>query len=129
MECNTVTTTQKNYQALAWWSRQAQTTMHQEARERFEEKINAIMQTAPSGSGFDNGTTLESVDDHKMVFSTGFHHMDDNGMYIGWTHHKVIVRPCFWSGFSVSVTGKDRRDIKDYIGGTFHHWLNDEAAT
>lgn len=119
----------KNYQALAWWSYQIRNAIDQDARDRWQDKLDAIMNTAPSGSGFDNGTTLESVDDQKMVFNTGFHHMNEHGFYTGWTHHKVIVRPCFWSGIDIRVTGKDRRNIKEYIAEAFIHWLKEESAT
>lgn len=78
-------------------------------------------QHAPSGSGFDCGTTFcysDSTAD-KLVFSTSFHHMDEHGAYDGWTEHSVIVTPSF-SGIHVRVTGRDRNEIKDYIANAFY---------
>lgn len=107
--------------------------------ERERDDINRLVREfMPSGSGFDSGTTfdLDKSNRLKMVFNTGFHHMDDNGSYDGWTHHTVVVTPNF-GGFDIRVTGRDRNDIKDYIGETFenalfqeisHAWDNDTLA-
>ena len=75
---------------------------------------------APSGSGFDAGTTLDfdASNDEKIVFTTSFHHMDDNGFYCGWSEHTVIFTPSF-HGFNIRVTGRNVRDIKDYIADVF----------
>jgi hypothetical protein len=74
----------------------------------------------PHGAGFDNGTTimLDHSDECMMAFETSFHHMDDNGMYDGWTEHKVFVRSAF-NGFEIEITGDDRNDILDYIAEVF----------
>ena len=80
----------------------------------------------PSGSGFDNGTTLDdSTRENRIVFNADFHHMDDAGYYDGWTSHQVIVTPDLSFGFAVRVTGKNRNDIKNYIAETFHHCLSE----
>lgn len=78
----------------------------------------------PSGSGFDSGSTLNLDDSRsdRLVFETSFHHMNDSGMYDGWTEHRVIVIPCF-VGIELKVTGRDKRSIRDYIGDTFAEML------
>lgn len=70
----------------------------------------------PSGSGIDNGTMLDEYGSSpdKLVFSAGFHHMNDAGMYDGWTQHLIIVTPTF-NGISVRITGRNRNDIKAYL--------------
>jgi hypothetical protein len=75
----------------------------------------------PSGSGFDSGTTidLDASTADKLVFSTSYHHMNDVGMYDGWTEHDVIVTPDLASGFKLRITGRDRNGIKEYIAETF----------
>lgn len=75
----------------------------------------------PSGSGFDAGCKLmpESTP-NRLVFSAEFHHMDDGGFYDGWTEHQVIVSADLCFDYSLRVTGRDKRQIKDYIGDTFH---------
>jgi hypothetical protein len=83
----------------------------------------------PSGSGFDCGTKLDfdnSTGD-KLVFLTSFHHMNDSGMYDGWTEHSIIVTPSLIHGFNLKITGRDRNDIKEYIAETFGIALNEET--
>ena len=82
----------------------------------------------PSGAGFDNGTkiVLEECTEEKLVFTTSFHHMNENGVYDGWTEHKVIVKPSLFSGFVLKITGKDRNDTKDYIHASFVDCLYQE---
>lgn len=91
--------------------------------------LGMLENDAPSGSGFDNGTSLDLVmsTPEKLVFHTSFHHMNDGGMYDGWTEHSVIVRASLAFGIDVRVTGRDRGGIKDYIGDVFHAWLTAEA--
>jgi len=83
--------------------------------------------TLPSGSGFDNGTTIDhdATRGDRLVLLTAFHHMDDNGSYCGWTEHTVIVTPTF-AGFDIRVTGRNKRDIKDYIADVFHACLSEQ---
>lgn len=81
----------------------------------------------PRGSGFDNGTTLmEGSKPNRLVFITAYHHMNEGGYYDGWTNHTVIITPDLASGFNVRVTGRDRNDIKDYVGDSFHEALSQE---
>jgi hypothetical protein len=95
---------------------------------RAEGEFDQLLREAPSGSGFDSGTVLELATDNTLIFQTSFHHMNDNGMYIGWTHHRVVVKAVF-GGISLRVTGENKRDIKEYIGEVFWEWLNREVLT
>src|SRR6185369_12291929 len=59
------------------------------ASDRHQARLDAILQTAPSGSGFDSGTTLDdSSTPERLKFNTAFHHMSEHGFYTGWTHHQ-----------------------------------------
>lgn len=108
-----------------------------EWRDRWEERIeSAVQDQMPSGSGFDSGTTIDLDKSHGnlLVFHTAFHHMTEHG-YDGWTEHTVRVKPDFISGFDFTVSGRDRNDIKDYIGETFscilgelYDWPEESAA-
>lgn len=86
-----------------------------------------VKETAPSGSGFDNGTTLDfdASTPQRLVFLTSFHHMNENGFYTGWTEHTVIVTADLL-GLNVRVTGRDRAQIKDYIAEQFSNLDNPE---
>lgn len=99
----------------------------QEWSERHKDRILAIVKAhMPSGSGFDSGTSFDfdKSSPDKMVFNTYFHHMNDVGYYDGWTEHSVIVTPAF-HGFHLRVTGKNKNDIKDYIGDVFYNALSE----
>jgi len=52
--------------------------------------------------------------------------MNDGGMYDGWTEHTVSITPAF-AGINVSVSGRNRNDIKDYLGDTFQCALTAEV--
>ncbi len=102
---------------------------------RFSEARRDMIETLcrdylPSGSGFDNGTELDAdrSTSGRLVFNVGFHHMDSNGFYDGWTHHSVIVTPSLVSGYDLRVTGRNKRDIKDYIAETFHAALGQSLS-
>lgn len=90
------------------------------------EKLESVMQSAPSGSGFDNGTELDYAksSENKLVFNTAFHHMNEDGYYTEWTQHQVIITPALARDYDIKVTGKNKNDIKDYIADTFVSWLS-----
>jgi len=94
-----------------------------------DELESDLKETAPSGSGFDNGTELDykNCTRTKLVFNTAFHHMNDDGYYTRWTSHSVIITPDF-NGFNIRVTGRDHNMIKEYIADTFHEWLQAEGG-
>lgn len=83
-----------------------------------------IMDCLPSGSGFDSGTELVSADNTKIVFETGFHHMNENGFYTGWTNHLVYVKPSFIGEYDIRITGRNVNGIKEYIADVFHNVLS-----
>ncbi len=95
--------------------------------EKHEDKLSELLNANfPSGSGFDGGTGLdmEKSTSERLVINADFHHMDESGGYDGWTNHNVIVTPSLEFGFSLQITGKDRNDIKTYIGDTFWEVLD-----
>ena len=80
----------------------------------------------PTGSGFDSGTDIDwqksSVD--KLVFTTSFHHMDENGFYCGWSDHTVTVKPSLAFGYRLSISGRNVNEIKEYMYQTFSFILD-----
>lgn len=97
---------------------------------RHKETLKELLETSPSGSGFDNGTELaNNSTEEKLIFETAFHHMNDNGYYTGWTSHLITLTPSFVFGFTLKVSGRNHRDIKDYIGEVFHCWLSEEVSS
>lgn len=96
---------------------------------KHSEKLDYLAkQYLPSGSGFDSGTTLDvdASSNEKLVFNTAYHHMSDSGMYDGWTEHTITLRPSLSHGFELSISGRDRDQIKDYIHEQFKRALDDE---
>lgn len=94
------------------------------------ETLKALTAQLPSGSGIDNGTKLlaDECKPGKLVFAFGFHHMNENGMYDGWTEHELHVTPSF-DGIDLRITGLDRNDIKDYLYDVYHHALTAEVES
>lgn len=87
-----------------------------------------VEQFMPSGSGIDSGTKIDwgQSTPEKLVFLTSYHHMNECGMYDGWTEHKVIVTPSLCSDYDLKITGRDRNSIKEYLAETFASALDTE---
>jgi hypothetical protein len=96
---------------------------------KHSEKLEKIIKDGPWGSGIDEGVELDhcrsNVD--RLVFTTAFHHMNENGCYDGWTNHEVIVKACLFNGVSIRITGRNRNDIKGYLADLFHSWLTEDV--
>lgn len=108
---------------------------HLNMKADIEDEIERLVKEhLPSGSGFDAGTTLDlDMSDSsvyrypgRLAFKTSFHHMDEHGGYDGWTDHFVHAMPD-WQGITLVVTGRDRKQIKEYIHETFHQALMQEV--
>lgn len=80
-------------------------------------RLSELCDELPHGSGIDKGINLDidASTGEKLVFNTSFHHMNDGGYYDGWTDHTVVVRPSLMFGFTVSIGGRNRNDIKDHL--------------
>lgn len=98
---------------------------------RWHERLKNIERNSlPSGSGLDNGTKIDLAESgsERIVLVTSFHHMNDHGFYTKWTEHKIIVKPCLLSGFTIRVTGRDHRDVKNYLAELFDEVLRREST-
>lgn len=98
--------------------------------DRWDSRILRLVKDhLPSGSGFDCGTEFltEESGRERLRFKTSFHHMDEYGGYCGWSEHVITIKPDFCIGFTVSVSGKNTRDIKDYIAEVFRNALTVET--
>jgi hypothetical protein len=72
----------------------------------------------PSGSGIDDDGTKIDIDrstGERIVLTLGFHHMDDNGFYDGWSDHTITVRASLIHDISLTIGGPNRNAIKDYL--------------
>lgn len=98
---------------------------------KHEERIEQIVADfLPSGSGWDCGTKIDlgNSTGEKLVLYGEWHHMNDGGFYDGWAAHVITVRPSLAFDLSISISGRDRNEIKDYLRDTFAQCL-DEILT
>lgn len=87
-------------------------------QEKHEETIFGIQKNClPHGSGIDgdNVIDLEKSTDEKIIIHTSYHHMNEGGYYDGWTEHTITVRPSLTRGFDMTISGRDRNQIKEYL--------------
>lgn len=102
-----------------------------EWRDRHQSRIEALAQhELPRGSGVDSGckVDLDRSTADRIVITTAFHHMDENGYYDGWTEHTITVKPSFIGRFSLKISGRDRNGIKEYLSDLFYHALSVEGV-
>lgn len=98
--------------------------------EKHEETIlKLVSDNMPHGSGFDSGTQIDlgKSTGSKLVFHTSYHHMNDNGMYDGWTDHTVTVKPSLMFGFDLNISGRDRNGFKEYAYEVFSNCLSEDV--
>lgn len=86
-----------------------------------ERALRLVSNHMPSGAGIDTGTKLDmdKSTPERLVFTFGYHHMNETGYYDGWTEHTLIVTPSLLSGIDLRITGRDRNQIKDYLHETY----------
>jgi hypothetical protein len=97
---------------------------------KHEQRLRDLVRNhLPSGSGWDSGTTidLERSTGTKLVFTGGFHHMDDNGGYDVWTEHTITVRAHLFLDLDIEISGRDLNDVKDLLHGLFYEALQAPA--
>jgi hypothetical protein len=92
--------------------------------------VDAVLKTGPSGSGIDGELKIDyyASKADRLVLKTAFHHMDCAGGYDGWTYHELIVTPSLQFGINIRITGRDRKDIKEYLAEVFDTWLNADVV-
>ena len=97
--------------------------------EKHQATLTAYDAALPSGSGIDNGShILPDSKPDRIRISADFHHMDDAGGYDGWTEHVVIVKPTLLSDFDLSITGRNRNSIKEYLHDVYAEDLAQEIS-
>ena len=97
--------------------------------EKHEDKLNELVNDhMPSGSGIDAGMYLDfhNSKPDKLIFTFEYHHMDENGMYSGWTDHKLTVTPSLYNDFYTYISGRNKNYVKDYLYEIFEYALRQE---
>lgn len=87
----------------------------------WREKIYELVELLPHGNGIDEGVKFDydNSTPEKLIFTCGFHHMDQNGYYSGWTYHNLTITPSLQFGFKMKISGKNKNDIKAYLYDLF----------
>jgi len=88
-------------------------------------ELQDLKKQLPSGSGIDGSTNFEKFANNKIVISSSFHVMDENGFYDRWVDFVVTVRPAFIGSIDVTITGKfgKDQDIKEYLQTLYYDAL------
>jgi len=99
--------------------------------DKHTERIETLVANhLPRGSGIDQYPTLDLDEstEERLVFHFGYHHMNENGFYDGWTEHILIVRPSLQFDIVLRITGKDRNRVKDCLYDAFDIALRVEVT-
>lgn len=115
-----------------------------------DEIYEIINQYLPSGSGIDDGIKLfvteeeyeffksssSIADDGKVILTSSFHVLDENGYYDEWIKFIVEIIPSLAHNFRLNIKGrfsnraynvkKDASDIKEYLYDLFSEALTKE---
>ena len=91
-------------------------------------RLKALEDMLPHGSGIDGNNCIlaDKTTNTRIVITTEFHHMNEVGFYDGWTDHVVNAQPSFRGHVVVTVTGRNRNDIKDHLAMEFAESLDQE---
>ena len=97
--------------------------------EKHLERLEDYNDNLPSGSGFDSGSKIDfdSTNESKITINTSYHFMDQNGFYDGWEDYTIVVKASLFNDFTLTIKGKNRDDIKDYMYEVFDFALREEV--
>lgn len=127
-QCDTDMTTLLNTLANALVAREnCHAKGNTEWFDKWTAAIHSIEDDLPSGSGIDRGTKvdLDLSDGRKMiVLDLSYHHMNEGGMYDGWTEHRCTITPDLLHGFTIKFSGPNRNDIKEYLHDVYQTALS-----
>jgi len=107
-------------------------SVNEEWKAKHLERLEVLEDMLPSGSGFDSGCKInvEASSKDKIVFSFEYHHMNEDGYYVGWTNYIVTVTPAF-EEFDIDIQLREDdeeskelwEDMEDYIYDTLYFAL------
>lgn len=103
---------------------------NKEWTEKHSERLESLVENnMPHGSGVDSGVKFDwnRSKDNKLVFTFGYHFMNENGYYDGWEDYTLVVTPSLQFDYELRFIGKNRNDIKDYFYDTFQECLSSEV--
>jgi hypothetical protein len=96
-------------------------------KHRHAARLDAMAKELPSGAGIDCGTKIDRdrSTPEKIILTMSYHHMNENGYYDGWTEHTITCRPSFIHGIKLTIGGRDRNQVKDYLHDVYSTALSE----
>ena len=94
--------------------------------DKWDDKINSIINSLPHGSGIDSDITLMDVSTgEKIVIESSYHCMNENGCYDSWINFRLTITGSLMFGFNLNITGNfgKYQDVKDYLHEIFSYDL------
>jgi len=94
-------------------------------------KIEKIIDTyLPSGSGINSGVSFnfDLSTSKKLIFTSSFHYMNNNGFYDGWIDFKIEIKPDLQFLYNMKIIGDFTKDkqLKDYLYDLFSECFNQQ---
>jgi hypothetical protein len=112
--------TEKLYQVIANALMALTNATTKEWKQNWNDRLDQIERDLlPNGSGFDTRPKIHrqlynrSKDTFKIDFE--FHHMNDIGMYDGWTIHTISVKADLINELHCTINGPNKRGCKEYF--------------
>ena len=104
---------------------------------RWSERLEGYeTEQLPSGSGIDCGTkiNLDESTGERLVMTLSYHHMNESGMYDGWSEIQIVVAPSLIHDISLDITAidaaqpeEDMELLFDYLGDLYQSALTEVA--
>lgn len=96
---------------------------NQEWESRHEERIEALVNSLPHGSGIDGKTEFDyeySTGERLRIYSE-YHCMNEGGYYDGWVNFTITLKSSLQFGYTMTIKGNFGKyaDVKDYLYDTF----------
>jgi hypothetical protein len=92
--------------------------------------LNKLLDKLPSGSGLDNEWhyDIKHSTGNKILLSSSFHTMNEDGYYDGWIDFKIRIEASLINEIKLSITGNfgKYQDIRDYLYDILHYALTSE---
>ncbi len=102
--------------------------------EKHEDRIDKLCEEHfPHGSGFDTKSIIvmdKCNKGNQLCIRSGFHPMNDVGMYDEWIDFTVTAKPCLMFEYHLIIKGKfgkKHQPLKDYINEVFGECLDKQV--
>ena len=74
---------------------------------------DSVLECMPTGSGFDHGWEYHWQKNRKLVLSSSYHYLNQNGYYDGWFDFKVTIDNLETMDFRLNFLNNKRSHISE----------------